>query len=118
MTLDQKIIDELKERLFSEKKELEQSLGKIARPVNMAKGDYETRFEELGTDKDANATEVEQYADNLSVEVSLEKKLQEIISALRRMEKGTYGFCENCRQEISTERLRANPAAAICIKCS
>jgi DnaK suppressor protein len=118
MAISEKILNELKEKLLSEKKQLEESLGKIARPVNVAEGDYETKFDELGSDRDDNATEVEQYADNLSVEVSLEKRLQEIIEALERIEKGTYGFCDNCQQEIDIERLRANPAASTCIKCS
>jgi len=118
MALNQKVINELKENLLSEKKQLEESLGKIARPVNVAEGDYETRFDELGTDRDDNATEVEQYTDNLPIEVSLEKRLQDIIEALERIEKGTYGFCENCQQEINIERLRANPAASTCIKCA
>jgi DnaK suppressor protein len=36
---------------------------------------------------------------------------------LERIEKGTYGFCANCQQEIDIERLRVNPAAKTCVKC-
>lgn len=115
--MDKKIIEELKAQLLVEKEELEKSLSRIARPLDKKEGDYETNFEEIGTDKDDNATEVDQYTGNVSVEVTLEKKLQEIIDALERIEKGTYGICENCNQEISIERLRANPSAKTCIKC-
>lgn len=118
MTLDKKVLDELKEALIKEKEELEKNLNKIARPVGKKEeGDYETSFEELGTDKDDNATEVDQYTQNLSVENTLEKKLQEILDALSRMENGTYGQCENCGEDIPVERLRANPSARTCIKC-
>lgn len=117
MTIDKKTMDELKAALLKEKEELEINLGKIARPIDKEDGDYETSFEDIGTDKDDNATEVDQYTQNLSIENTLEKKLQEIIEALSSMEKGTYGFCENCQKEIPIERLRANPSAKTCIKC-
>jgi len=117
MTLDQKTIEELKSQLVSEKEKLEKSLGRIARPVNTEEGDYETSFDDLGNDRDDNATEVDQYTDNLSVENSLEKQLQDVLDALSRIELGTYGKCENCDKEISVERLKANPAARTCIEC-
>lgn len=116
--IDPKTLSELKEALLKEKKELENNLGKIARPVNKKEGDYETSFDELGTDKDDNATEVDQYTQNLSVETSLEKKLQEVIDALEKMDNKTYGICENCQEEIPIERLKANPSAKTCIVCT
>jgi len=117
MTLDKKTIDELKNILLKEKEELEKNLGKIARPIDKREGDYETSFEEIGTDKDDNATEVDQYTQNLPVENTLEKKLQDVLDALGRIEKGTYGKCENCEKNIPVERLRANPSARTCISC-
>jgi DnaK suppressor protein len=118
MALDPAIINELKAALLKEKENLEQSLSKIARPIDKKEGDYEPTFEEIGTDKDDNALEVDQYTGNVSVEATLEKKLQDILEALDRMKKGTYGICENCQKEISLERLRANPSAKTCIKCT
>lgn len=117
MPLDKNTLEELKAALVAEKEDLEKNLGRIARPVDKEEGDYETSFEELGTDKDDNATEVDQYTQNLSVETALEKKLQEVLDALERMENGTYGKCVNCNDEIPVERLRANPSAKTCIHC-
>lgn len=118
MAMDKKVIEELKALLLKEKEDLESNLSRIARPVDKKGGDYETKFEEIGTDKDDNATEVDQYTGNISVETSLEKQLQDILSALERIEKGTYGICENCGKEIDIERLRVNPSAKTCIKCT
>lgn len=42
----------------------------------------------------------------------------EIVSALRRLDAGTYGTCENCGQPISPERLEARPIARLCIRCA
>lgn len=107
---------ELKAKLEEEKAKLEKELGNIAKPTGTP-GDFETKFEEIGTDKDDNATEVETYADNLSVETSLENQLKDVREALKKMENETYGICENCHQEIDAERLRIYPAAKVCIKC-
>jgi len=117
MALEPKILAELKSSLLKEKEELEKNLERIAKPVNEKKGDYETTFENIGTDREDNATEVEEYSENFPIEKTLEKKLQDVIESLEKMEKGTYGICANCQQEIDIERLKINPSARICIKC-
>lgn len=117
MTIDKKISEELKNSLLKEKSELESNLGKIAKPVDKEEGDYETSFEDIGTDKDDNATEVDQYTQNLGVESTLEKNLQDVLDALEKIEKGTYGLCEKCGKEIPLERLKANPSARTCTTC-
>jgi DnaK suppressor protein len=117
MTIDPKTLEELKKSLLAEKDRLERDLEKIARPIDKRDGEYETNFERIGEDKDDNATEVEQYADNLPVETALENNLKDVIEALEKMEKDAYGLCENCQQEIDIERLKINPSAKTCIKC-
>ncbi len=116
MAIDQKTLAGLKEALLKEKEELEKNLSRIARPLDN-KGDYETTFDDIGTDREDNTTEVEAYADNLPVEITLEKKLQNVLAALAEMESGAYGICKNCNQEIDTARLKANPSARTCIRC-
>ena len=41
--------------------------------------------------------------------------LEEVDSALGRMEKGTYGLCENCHDSIEKERLIADPLVRYCL---
>ena len=114
--ISEELKKELKGKLEEEKSNLERDLNKIAKPTGTS-GDYETNFDELGTDKEDNATEVEEYSDNLAVESSLEGQLKDINDALERMENGTYGICDNCNEEIDIERLKVYPAARTCIKC-
>jgi DnaK suppressor protein len=45
------------------------------------------------------------------------RQLAAIDSALRRMERGGYGHCEACGDEISECRLEAAPWAAYCLAC-
>jgi RNA polymerase-binding protein DksA len=117
MSLDKQTLDELKSALLTEKELLEKDLERIAKPVDKEGGDYETSFEEIGDNKDDNATEVDQYSQNLSIETSLEKQLQNVLGALSRIENETYGRCENCNKDIPLERLRVNPSAKTCLDC-
>lgn len=43
--------------------------------------------------------------------------LLKINLSLARIEDGTYGVCEECEQDISTNRLKANPTCNLCILC-
>lgn len=48
---------------------------------------------------------------------NLEEKLDSIGYALRLIEEGTYGICENCGREIIPARLEALPHTTLCIEC-
>lgn len=43
--------------------------------------------------------------------------LRAILSALARMEDGSYGICSNCEEVISQRRLDAVPWASYCLIC-
>lgn len=116
MSLDSTKLAELKEKLLSQKQQLESELSRIADPAK-AQGDYNTKFNDIGTDEDENASEVEEYADNLALENSLEKQLHDVLAAIEKIEEGNYGVCENCNKAISIDRLEAYPAAKTCIQC-
>jgi len=45
------------------------------------------------------------------------RMLDQIESALRRIEKNVYGTCESCRKPIAVARLKVIPAARYCIAC-
>jgi DnaK suppressor protein len=63
-------------------------------------------------------------AENFEEELTLglleneEQILAEVEAALDRIERGTFGRCENCHQEIPKERLKAIPYARYCIRCA
>ncbi len=42
---------------------------------------------------------------------------QDIQKALNRIELGHYGICENCGEAIGLDRLKACPAAVLCVDC-
>ncbi len=45
------------------------------------------------------------------------KLIKKIQSALKRLDDGTYGICEECGENISIPRLKARPVTKLCIKC-
>jgi RNA polymerase-binding transcription factor DksA len=48
---------------------------------------------------------------------SSRKSLAEITRALRYLNEGRYGRCEDCQQEIPLERLEIRPEARYCVRC-
>ena len=44
--------------------------------------------------------------------------LDQIRSALKRIEDGTFGRCVECDKEIADQRLRALPYTAVCVQCA
>jgi DnaK suppressor protein len=49
---------------------------------------------------------------------STQAELAEVLEAIQRMERGTYGVCERCGNRIPNERLEARPEARFCITCA
>ena len=45
------------------------------------------------------------------------KLIAKIEEALRRLEDGSYGVCEECGENIGTARLKARPVTTLCIAC-
>jgi DnaK suppressor protein len=54
---------------------------------------------------------------NLQKLTSHKQTLAKIDEALRKLEEGTYGICEDCGSEISEERLKVIPFAIYCVEC-
>lgn len=43
--------------------------------------------------------------------------LKKINEALKRIEEGTFGECEECGEDIEVKRLEARPTATLCVAC-
>jgi DnaK suppressor protein len=55
---------------------------------------------------------------NLALRDNAADLLAQVDGALKRIEAGTFGTCENCGRPISAERLEALPYTAYCIDCA
>lgn len=44
--------------------------------------------------------------------------LRAIAAAFARLDKGDYGYCAKCDEEIEPKRLEHDPATALCLSCA
>lgn len=53
-----------------------------------------------------------------ALDVHSRRELDQIAAALERMDKGSWGVCSACGEEISSGRLKARPTALRCVGCA
>ena len=59
------------------------------------------------------------YERELSMDIvsNEQEVLYQIDDALKRLDEGTFGVCQQCNKPITMSRLKAVPYASLCIKC-
>ena len=78
---------------------------------------------EYGSEMDAVLDEGDKALSDLAEETGLalvdlrKGTLEKIDHALKKLEEGTYGICEDCGNDISEQRLKALPFAVHCVEC-
>ena len=104
-----------KEKLLAEKVSLEDELNSIANlhPSGVWEPKSETHTDTDGDEADM-ANFIESFESNNARVNSLESRYNQILAALDRIEKGTYGVCIKSGEKIEEDRLEANPAAETC----
>lgn len=107
----------MKERLEKERALVESELSTVGRKNPKIEGDWEATPGELdasATESDELADKIENFEENTAILKELEIRLGDINLAIEKIDKGTYGVCEECGAEIEEERLEANPSARTC----
>lgn len=103
--------------LENERAKLEKELGGIGRVNPENPNDWEAtpgNMDISRADKNETADAIEEYEVRTAIEVELEKRLNEVVVALARIESGTYDICSVGGEEIEADRLEANPSATTC----
>ncbi len=119
MTLQKPQIEELKKKLEENKNLLEEMLSRFAKKDENLKDDWDTIFPKTGnSDMEDMADAVEEYSSLLPIEHALEIKLRNVNEALEKIKKEEYGICEDCKKEISFEKLSISPETKKCKDCS
>ena len=54
---------------------------------------------------------------SMNIASSEQEVLYQIDDALKRLDDGSFGICQQCSQPISMSRLKAVPYASLCIGC-
>ena len=103
-------------------------LGEVATELDTKAAELRASIEDLTRPPEAGATigfgkrigdgttqAIQQMADTSTAE-SLQRTLNEIADAQRRLEEGSYGRCVVCDEPIPQARLEFRPWAATCVE--
>ncbi len=117
MPLTSQQIKQFRQLLITERVKFVEEIRSIARDTSKsprdASGDlcaYTVHMADMAADT---------YDRELSINfVSSEQEiLYQIDDALKRLDEGSFGLCQQCNQPISMSRLKAVPYASMCIAC-
>lgn len=67
--------------------------------------------------REEEATETLELEKRLTLENRIRQEMAAVEHALEKIEKGTYGLCDNCGKKIDPQRLEALPQASLCLNC-
>jgi len=102
-----KNMDKMKDKLVRRRGELLTRIHELTNvPAQVVSGDK--------VDQAIASLEREESSMHLQAEIS---ELHEIQDALKRIDRGDYGVCENCGKTVGAARLQALPFATLCLKC-
>ena len=111
-----KELDDFKERLLTERGELQTQLTTIEETsfaASQSDMSGEVSFDDENADAGSFTFERER---DLSIENNVRDLMGKIDAALGRMEQGRFGICVQCGKPIEKARLRALPYVELCIK--
>ena len=102
--------DQIKQQLLKERQELLQDVS----------NSYET-CRELGQDGVPDIGDMSSAAYSrdvlFNVSATQRQRIHDIDVALEQIEKGEYGICMSCGEEISPRRMEVRPFSRYCIEC-
>ncbi len=108
---------EMKQALTDRRAQLETELGQLSnelRELGIDQGLEQGAAGNHLADDGSLVFEAERIG---TVSDDLRDVLNQVNSALERMDEGTYGTCQRCNRPINRDRLEAFPYVAYCIEC-
>lgn len=99
-----------RERLAADLEALEESTATTPKDSSGDLSSYSSHMADQGSDS------MEREKAFLFASVK-RRRLEEIDSALARIEAGSFGVCESCGKQIPVKRLERMPGASLCVEC-
>ena len=104
----------LRKQLKDEQKRLTEELEQLH---SSASSSEERREGSPFGKREEEATETLELEKRLVLENRIRQELASVEHALEKIEKGTYGLCDNCGKPIDPQRLEVLPQASLCLNC-
>ena len=101
------VVAQEKTKLLEERAQIEEELNHLR----------ELMQAEVDVEPDEGDSEVFEREKNAVLIGVLDRRLSDIDTALKSMEKGEYGICQRCGKPIEPERLEVKPDATMCLSC-
>ena len=109
-------VAKFRELLLTERSRLEAELREIesrtARVTGSERASEMSGYEDHPADI---ASETFEREKDLAIGESVESLLNQVITALEKVDRGTYGVCDACGRPIKKARLEALPFATLCL---
>lgn len=108
----------IKDQLEKERDILLEELRDMGK-LNKETGEWEATPEEMNSpesDENDKADRFEDFEARSSMIKTLEPRLNNILKALKGLNRESFGKCEVCKKDIEIARLEVNPAARTCKK--
>lgn len=97
-------------RLVGELKSIIQDASKSPRDASGDLSGYTVHMADMAADTHEREL-------SMNVASNEQESVYQIDDALKRIDDGTYGVCQECAKPISNSRLKAVPHATLCIEC-
>jgi RNA polymerase-binding transcription factor DksA len=102
---------ELIERLRARERELAARLERVKRDRRRSRGALDPDFAEQAVER-----QNDEVLDGL--DVVEQRELVATRSALRRIDAGCFGICDECGGDVDPLRLEADPSVECCVRCA
>lgn len=111
-------MEKFREQLVVEQARLKEELQEIEnRAAHVDESDRATELSSYEDHPADLASETFEREKDLAIGESVQHMLHKVISALEKIDRGTYGRCDACARPIRKARLRALPFATLCVEC-
>jgi RNA polymerase-binding protein DksA len=98
-------------RLLAELEEIE---SRTARTADAERATELSSYEDHPADL---ASETFEREKDLAIAESVASLLNQVQTAIEKVDRGTYGVCDACARPIKKARLQALPFATLCLEC-
>jgi DnaK suppressor protein len=115
ITVQQTFVSQMRQRLESDHTALEAELEHMRSLTGT--DDAFSEHAGLGNHMADDATEVFEQEKNLAIQQHTAELLAQVEKALRLIDTGGYGLCENCGALIDRARLETLPYVTLCVQC-
>ncbi len=108
---------DVRARLEGERKRLSEEIDALRRAEAEDRRDPSEGHSGVGNHIADAASETFEHEKSLALLNNLRTLSTAVERALRKLDEGTYGICDDCGSPIAAERLAAIPYATLCITC-